>query len=585
MDKNKSRRKFPKGVFSYIVIGILGVGIIISIIVLEYKKDEPDISVLWQNILLSVLCSVVASIFFILIQKVFTRDDNKELGKQLDIIETSLRRQNELYDSGILSIHPKSHFDKEDDFWRNIIDNTDNRLDLIGHSLSNWFKNEYRDIFCEKIIKMVEQEKEVRIILSANKFEPELVRQAFFKKISKNSLNKVEKTILYFYELAERIDENKKQFLKVYVTDLKEVTYLYIRTDYQCIISPYILSPTNNQNSFLLELQSGTEYAKTFEDDFNDMIERLEFINLSLQKLEIIKNMEIVQYIKCDNRYAGSDWNIEKTIKLVFQDDNRKYEVGYFEHYFNDIFIKSVIELPISYGCPSKCKFCASAAIDDFSQMNADQMQKLFEYIYFNKFLYEKDYVLLTLTGTGDLFFNAENVREFLLRLSTYKNLYVTLSSCLWNLQLLKMFDQLSDKLRIRNIQLTYISSKENIIRNIIPIYQERKINFDEIVNYIKSSNKKYYRINYILIKGLNDTIEDFNILKNILIEIKDKIIVRISRLNETKSTKRNNLHPTSIEIMEQFKEILSEAGIKSYIFYSEKNDNMNCGQLITEKE
>ena len=528
---------------------------------------------------------MVASIFFILIQKVFTRDDNKELGKQLDIIETSLRRQNELYDSGILSIHPKAHFDKEDDFWRNIIDNTDNRLDLIGHSLSNWFKNEYRDIFCEKIIKMLEQEKEVRIILSANKFEPELVRQAFLKKISKNSLNKVEKTILYFYELAERIDENKKQFLKVYVTDLKEVTYLYIRTDYQCIISPYILSPTNNQNSFLLELQSGTKYAKTFEDDFNDMIERLESINLSLQKLEIIKNMEIVQYIKCDNRYAGSDWNREKTIKLVFQDDNRKYEVGYFEHYFNDRFIKSVIELPISYGCPSKCKFCASAAIDDFSQMNADQMQKLFEYIYFNKFLYKKDYVLLTLTGTGDLFFNAENVREFLLRLSTYKNLYVTLSSCLWNLQLIKMFDQLSDKLRIRNIQLTYISSKENIIRNIIPIYQERKIDFDEIVNYIKSSNKKYYRINYILIEGLNDTIEDFNILKNILIEIKDKIIVRISRLNENKSTKRNNLHPTSIEIMKQFKELLSEAGIKSYIFYSEKNDNMNCGQLITEKE
>ncbi len=585
MDKNKSRRKFPKGIFSYIVIGVLGVGLIISIIVLEYKKDKPDISVLWQNILLSILCSVVASIFFILIQKVFTRNDNKELGKQLEIIETSLRRQNELYDSGILSIHPKAHFDKEADFWRNIIDNTDNRLDLIGHSLSNWFKNEYRDIFCEKIIKMLEQEKEVRIILSAKKFEPELVKQAFLKKISKNSLNKVEKTILYFYELAERIDENKKQFLKVYVTDLKEVTYLYIRTDYQCIISPYILSPTNNQNSFLLELQSGTEYAKTFEDDFNDMIERLEYINLSLQKLELTKNMEIVQYIKCDNRYVGSDWNIEKTIKLVFQDDSRKYEVGYFEHYFNDRFIKSVIELPISYGCPSKCKFCASAAIDDFCQMNADQMQKLFEYIYFKKFLYEKDYVLLTLTGTGDLFFNAENVREFLLRLSTYKNLYVTLSSCLWNLQLLKMFDQLSDKLRIRNIQLTYISSKENIVRNIIPIYRERKINFDEIVNYIKSSNKQYYRINYILIEGLNDTIEDFNILKNILIEIKDKIIVRISRLNETNSTKRNNLHPTSIETMKQFKEVLSEAGIKSYIFYSEKNDNMNCGQLITEKE
>lgn len=37
------------------------------------------------------------------------------------------------------------------------------------------------------------------------------------------------------------------------------------------------------------------------------------------------------------------------------------------------------------------------------------------------------------------------------------------------------------------------------------------------------------------------------------------------------------------VGIMQQFKEILSEAQIKSYIFYSEKNDNMNCGQLLSE--
>lgn len=584
MEQNKNKKKFPKGVFSYILIGILGIGLVISIIVLEYKKQTPDISVLWQNILLSILCSVVASIFFILIQKVFTRDDNTELGKQLDIIERSLKRQNELYDSGILSIHPKTHFDKEDDFWKNIIINTDNRLDLIGHSLSNWFKNEYRDIFCEKILKMVEQEKEIRIILSAKKFDDNLVRQVYFNKINKNALNKLEKTVLYFYQLADRIDENKKKYLKVYVTDLNEITYLYIRTDYQSIVSPYILSPTNNQNSFLLELQSGTEYAKAFEDDFDDMIGRLEHISLSPSKLEL-KDMKVIQYINCNNRYCGSDWNIENTSKYVFQEYDRKYEVGYFEHYFNDRFVKAVIEIPISYGCPSKCKFCASATIDDFCKMNSNQMQKLFEYIYYNKDLYLKDYVLLTLTGTGDIFFNAENVKEFLLRLSSYNNLYITLSSCLWNLQLLKMFDGLSDKLRIRNIQFTYISSKENIVSDIIPIYKSRHLKFDEIVNYIKLSDKQYYRINYILIDGLNDTLEEFNILKNSLIDIKDKIVVRISRLNETKTTKKNNLHPTSIETMQQFNKILLKSGIKSYIFYSEKNDNMNCGQLITEKE
>lgn len=585
MSQKRPKKKLPQGVLLYIFIGILTGALIISIIALEYKKETPDIPILWQNISLSILCSVVASIFFILIQKVFARDENKELGKSLEVIEASLKRQDELYDSGVLSIHPKAHFDKEDDYWNSIINNTDNRLDLIGHSLSKWFKKEYRDLFCEKILNMLEHGKEVRIVLSSDKFELDRVKQVYFKKEKEKILNKVEKTVLYFCQLTDKLEKNKKQFLKIYVTNLSEVTYMYIRTDYQCIISPYILNSTNNKNSFLLELQAGTEYTKVFEDDFNELIESVDCIDLSLQKPDLSLNMEIVQYIKCNNRYSGSDWNFEKTEKFVFQEQNRQYEVGYFEHYLNDRFIKSVIELPISYGCPSKCKFCASAAIDDFYQISEAQMHKLFEFIYYKFCLYEKDYVLLTLTGTGDIFFNAENVQKFLLGLTSYKNLYITLSSCLWNLQLLKTFDQLSGKLNIRNIQFTYVSNKEDIVKNIIPIYQDRQVNFGEIVDYIKSSDKNYYRINYILIKDLNDTIEDFNILKKKLSDIKDKIVVRISKLNETKATKRNNLYPVEIQKMHELNKILSESGIKSYIFYSEKNDNMNCGQLITEKE
>lgn len=581
----KQKKRIPGPVYTYIIIGVLSIFIVGLIIALEYKKDKPDMSLLWQNIVLSILCSVVASVFFSLIQNAFSDDENKALNEKLDFIEDGLKLQKDLYDSGILSIHPKSHFDKEDDFWKSLISITENKLNLIGHSLSNWFKNEYKNIFCDKILKMVEGEKEVRILLSAESFAFERVKQVYMGKANVSLLNKTEKTVLYFCELADKITESKKKYLKVYITDLKTVTYLYIRTDSQCIISPYIYSSTNSKNSFLLELKTDTKYAKTLEDDFDDMLAHLEPINLSIKPTEVMKNMEFIQYIKCDNRYSGSNWNMEKTEKFVVKKGKCKFEVGYFEHFCDDKFVKSVIELPISYGCPSKCKFCASSAIDCFYPLDADEMKSLFDYVYNLKNLYTKDYVLLTLTGTGDVFFNPGNVINFLQKLTSYKNLHITISSCLWNASLLAKVEQLSNNLKIRNIQFTYISNKEDIIKSIIPIYQQRKIDFKQIINYVKSSDKRYYRINYILIKDVNNSLEDFDNFKSNLIEIKDKIVVRISKLNETKTTKMNNLYPDEIEVMEQFKNILTEAKIKSYIFYSEKNDNLNCGQLISEQE
>ena len=206
----KQKKRIPGPVYTYIIIGVLSIFIVGLIIALEYKKDKPDMSLLWQNIVLSILCSVVASVFFSLIQNAFSDDENKALNEKLDFIEDGLKLQKDLYDSGILSIHPKSHFDKEDDFWKSLISITENKLNLIGHSLSNWFKNEYKNIFCDKILKMVEGEKEVRILLSAESFAFERVKQVYMGKANVSLLNKTEKTVLYFCELADKITESKK---------------------------------------------------------------------------------------------------------------------------------------------------------------------------------------------------------------------------------------------------------------------------------------------------------------------------------------------------------------------------------------
>ncbi len=580
----KKRKKWwPKGVWGALLIAILTIGIIVSIIAIEAQNENGDLPKLWQSVMLSILCSIAASIIFIIVQNFFTNQENKELEEKLDDIEKKLKRQNELYDSGIVSIHRKAYFDKEEEFWKQIINNTENRLDLIGRSLSKWFKREYRDLFVEKIVKMLESEKTVRLLLSTEQFNFKRVKQAYMKNITKNSLNKAEKTVLYLLQELEKVEDAKKEYLHIYITNLQNVTYLYIRTDYQCIISPYILSPSNHQHSFLLELQSDSAYTKAFENDFDEMIEGMECLDLSQKNRIAEVGMELVQWITVDNAYSGSNWNFEKTNKYVYKMEDMLFEVGYFEHYCDDKFIKSVIELPISFGCPSKCKFCASSTIQNFYKLNADQMMWLFERIYMERRLYEKDYVLLTMTGTGDLYFNDENLREFLVRLTAYKNLAITVSSCLWNPWLLKQYDCLSEHLSVRNIQITYISSEKNIVETYIPFYKNKDFEFEEMIEYIKSSEKHHYRINYIMIKGVNDSSKDFEKFKEMLIGVKDKIVVRISKLNETNATRQHMLCSGDMQSMEELNGILQNAGIDSYLFYSKENDNMNCGQLITE--
>lgn len=272
---NQYYSRIRKAGIAFCIVAGIAIG---AIIVAESRKPVPDMGALFINIGLSILCSLVASFIFILIEQAYTSDDSDLVKGQLEQIHESLKRQNELYDSGIVSIHPKAYFDKDNEFWQQIIENTDSRLELIGHSLSHWFSDEYRDLFCNKIVQIINSEKEVRVILSADRYDINKVKEVYKEHKKATGLNKTEKTLLYFIQLLGSVDQNNWKNLKVYVNQLSKVTYLYIRTDYQCIISPYILSPTNSKNSFLLELQAGTTYTRAFEEDFKEMMGDLDSI-------------------------------------------------------------------------------------------------------------------------------------------------------------------------------------------------------------------------------------------------------------------------------------------------------------------
>lgn len=294
--------------------------------------------------------------------------------------------------------------------------------------------------------------------------------------------------------------------------------------------------------------------------------------------------MDIKKKICVENYYSGSDWNFEKTTKYIFEMNGRELEAGYFEHFRDGVFVKAVIELPQSYGCAAKCLFCASASIPQFEILQAEAMEEMFDCLYEENHLSEKEYVLLTMTGTGDLFFNYDNVERFLLRAGKRKNIHVTLSSCLWNEELLGKVRCLGREVNIRNVQITYVTDEKETLSSIIPFYHKHNYDFRKLISTIEKFEETYYRINYIVIKGVNDSKEDMEKLCRYLMKARQKVTVRIARLNETGTTRKNHLQPTEIAALEELQVILQKAEIKGYVYYAQKNDNMNCGQLITEK-
>lgn len=294
--------------------------------------------------------------------------------------------------------------------------------------------------------------------------------------------------------------------------------------------------------------------------------------------------MKIQQKIRLSNQYAANGWNFEETTKYIFKYGDKFLEAGYFVHYLDEKYVKTVIELPVSYGCLVHCKFCASTFIDGFERLKAEQLKNMLDVILFDNKLPKNFDVLLSMTGIGDIYYNYENVLVLFKKLKDYPNINITLSSCLWDKEMLQKVSNDFDTQRVRTVQITYISDNQETLESIIPLYSKKKVDFNEIIKFILESAQTYYRINYVLIKGVNDSEEDFRRFRDNVERIKDKVVIRITKLNETCATKKFGLKPVEKSIMNKFENLLKQSDIRCYQFWSKKNDNMNCGQLITEK-
>ena len=188
--------------------------------------------------------------------------------------------------------------------------------------------------------------------------------------------------------------------------------------------------------------------------------------------------------------------------------------------------------------------------------------------------------------GIGDLYFTIDSVLGAIKQMaSVNKKITFSVSSCYWTYDMLKKVENMSTEVLFRSIQFTYVSYDNDVLKNIIKFYESRTYDIDMISSMITKSKLHQFKINYIMIEGVNDSEKDFEIFISKLKKIRQKIVIRISKMNVTESSKMNKLNGTTINKMMDFKKQLKDEGFNVYLFYSYKDDQMNCGQLIMNKK
>ena len=298
-------------------------------------------------------------------------------------------------------------------------------------------------------------------------------------------------------------------------------------------------------------------------------------------------SIELLDIVRSGNYFSANGWSYETADKYLFSVDGKLVEAGFYTHYADDNMdrpIKQVIELPTSYGCPMKCAYCASSFIADVTPLTAEVLYDITDTLMGAHEIYDGGELLITLTGTGDACFTLGLISEYIPYISQkHDNLWFTVSSCNWTREMIKTVEKLSVNYRFRNIQSTFISANENLVGQIIPGLQYTDHKISELIEHITGSSFRNWRINYLMLKSVNDDDESFAKFTEIIQPIKDKVVVRISSLNETIASNNNGLKPSALQRSKILQNMLKANGINAYLFYSEHNDNMNCGQLVLE--
>ena len=300
-----------------------------------------------------------------------------------------------------------------------------------------------------------------------------------------------------------------------------------------------------------------------------------------------MKKFEVAKKISKEIISNSRNWNKEIIDKYLLKyDEKRIIESMVIIHLQNNTPRDLTVEVSNMYNCIVGCRFCASGSLKESTSLllakdYLSQVEICLEKSKKNPIDYPNFYISFAGIGEPSIA-KIEIAKGIELIRKKYNNVQINIATTGFDASCFKYWSKLN--LPIRTLQLPFYSCEQEklkyIIKNLPKNYNLMK-NIKEAIEYKKKHNICRIKLNYVVIKNINDSKSDIDKMVEYLEPVKKDITIKLSFLNYTQKCKENNLFSPNVNQMKNILETIKSKGFDCYLFGTENNTELGCGQLV----
>ena len=297
--------------------------------------------------------------------------------------------------------------------------------------------------------------------------------------------------------------------------------------------------------------------------------------NISKDLRVMLDTHFVINHIEVDKIQKSSDGTIKNAVKL-----------------FDDYTVESVL-IPTDdrttacvssqVGCSLDCKFCATSKLKRMRNLNPDEIYDQVVTINNQSLKYFKRPLSnIVFMGMGEPLMNYNNLIESIEKISSDKGLNMSQKRIVVSTSgIPKMIKKLADENLKVNLALSLHSAVEKTRNQIMPFSTKFSLeDIKESLLYWYSKTKRRITFEYIVWKGINDTVEDVNALVSYCKSIPSKV-----NLIEYNTIGDKNFISASDNIINLYKDLLEKNKITVTVRRSRGKDiDAACGQLANKE-
>ncbi len=292
--------------------------------------------------------------------------------------------------------------------------------------------------------------------------------------------------------------------------------------------------------------------------------------DLSLDTRELLKEKTIFCELIIKDKQVSKDG----TIKFLFQLKDGNYAEAVLMRFDNRANLTACISTQV--GCPMGCSFCATAKLGFKRNLETDEIVQQIFLIQADTGLKVTNIVYM---GQGEPLLNFDNLLN---SIKIFRENFqigarrITVSTC----GIIPQIEKLAQLDFQSTLAISLHASDNEKRKQIMPV--SNKYPYDKLIDALKMYTEKTGRrvtIEYVLIKDINDTLEDAKKLAYSIAKLKSNVNLIIYNQNEYSQYKK----PLKENVM-KFKYILEASGKKVTIRLERGGDiDAACGQLSSK--